>query len=64
MHDFQTMLAVGLPTDYHVEDTWTNYDRLAARITDRFNDSIETSKSKPWWKVGLNLLHPSAFGAG
>lgn len=58
MRDFQTTLAAGLPSDYHVEDTWANYDKLAARIAERF----EASKSvriaerfegpkKPWWKV-------------
>jgi hypothetical protein len=46
MRDFQTTLAVGLPSDYHVENTWANYDRLAARIDERF----AASKRKPWWK--------------
>ena len=46
MRDFQKTLAAGLPSDYHVEDTWANYERLAARIDDRF----EASKNKSWWK--------------
>jgi hypothetical protein len=46
MRDFQRTLTVGLPSDYHVEDTWSNYDKLAACISNRFEAS-----RKPWWKV-------------
>lgn len=35
--DYETTLAEGLPTMYHVEDTWENYDKIAAVIDQRFN---------------------------
>ena len=30
--DYERLLAAGLPSTYHVEDTWKNYDRLAPTI--------------------------------
>ncbi len=41
--DYEHNLADGLPTIYHVDDTWTNYDRLAPVISQRYAD----------WKAGL-----------
>jgi hypothetical protein len=34
--DYDEMLAKDLPSLYHVADTWENYDRLKARIDERF----------------------------
>ncbi len=34
--DYQELLASGLPSFYHVEDTWDNYHKIAARITERY----------------------------
>lgn len=34
--DYQALLASGLPSFFHVPDTWENYDRLARRIEQRF----------------------------
>jgi hypothetical protein len=34
--DYDGALATGLPTTYHVEDSWENYDRIAAVIDERF----------------------------
>lgn len=36
--DYETTLAEGLPTMYHVENTWENYDRIATVIDRRFAD--------------------------
>ena len=36
LDDFESLLAGGLPTMYHVRDTWENYDRLKATIDERF----------------------------
>ncbi len=42
--DYEEMLGEGLPSLYHVEDSWENFDRLAPRIDQRFQE----------WKRGLN----------
>jgi hypothetical protein len=34
--DYQELLAKGLPTPYHVADTWENYDILRKRIDERY----------------------------
>lgn len=36
LEDYATVLGDGLPTVYHVEDSWENYDRLAPVIDQRF----------------------------
>jgi hypothetical protein len=46
MRDFQAILSAGLPSDYHVQDTRANYEKLAMRINERF----EAWKRKPWWQ--------------
>ena len=44
--DFQRTLSTGLASDYLVEDTWENYDRMAKIIDDRYAEF----RQKPWWK--------------
>ena len=34
--DYGQLLGAGLPSLYHVEDSWENFDRLAARIDQRY----------------------------
>jgi hypothetical protein len=34
--DYERAIGEGLPTIYHVEDSWENYDRLAPIIDERF----------------------------
>jgi hypothetical protein len=34
--DYQELLAKGLPTPFHVADTWANYDILRKRIDERY----------------------------
>jgi len=36
MEDYERVLAAGLPTTYHVEDTWANYDAIALLISRRY----------------------------
>jgi len=36
--DYSELLTKGLPTMYHVADTWANYDRLKERIDQRYRD--------------------------
>lgn len=35
-HDYEEILGHELPTIYHVDDTWPNYDKLKARINQRY----------------------------
>jgi len=62
--DYEETLSKGEPTLYHIEDSWTNYDKLAPVIDRRFSewkDGKMTSFGsedfdrdgivvKPWWK--------------
>ena len=36
LEDYEDVLGRGLPTLYHVEDSWANFDRMASRIDERF----------------------------
>jgi hypothetical protein len=36
-HDFEEILSAGLPSCYHVEDNWANYELLKARIDMRYD---------------------------
>ncbi|MEM7477596.1 MAG: hypothetical protein AAF483_21625 [Planctomycetota bacterium] len=38
LDDYEALLATGLPTTYHVQDTPENYAVICARITERFNE--------------------------
>jgi hypothetical protein len=35
LQDYEELLVKGLPSLYHVEDTWENYEVIARRISDR-----------------------------
>lgn len=43
-HDYEEVLGKDLPSIYHVDDTWPNYDKLKARITARYEewDKVKT----------------------
>jgi len=46
--DYESTLAGGLPTLYHVENTWENYDKIAPIISRRY---MEWKKNKEkWWE--------------
>lgn len=36
--DYHNVLVKGIPSIYHVEDTWPNYDKMIERISLRFDD--------------------------
>lgn len=36
--DYQTLLASGLPSIYHVTDGWDSYEKMAVQISKRFED--------------------------
>ena len=50
--DYEDTLCQGLPSLYHVKDTWENYYRIKAVIDTRFLGWKKRSGPKPWvfWK--------------
>ena len=50
--DYEDALCQGLPSLYHVKDTWENYGKIKAVIDMRFLEWKKKSKPKPWifWK--------------
>ncbi len=44
MADYEMTLANGLPSTYHVPDTWSNYDKLKSMLDKRF---VEFNQNKP-----------------
>jgi hypothetical protein len=48
--DYKQTLAKGLPSFWHVADTWENYDRLAPVITRRFEEWKNPAPRKRWWQ--------------
>lgn len=36
--DYKEILAGDLPSVYHVQDTWDNYDQISQKITQRYQD--------------------------
>ena len=47
--DYREVLAVGLPSFWHVGDTWENYDRLDPVITRRY-EAWKHPPQKKWWQ--------------
>jgi hypothetical protein len=52
LKDYGECLAKGLPTMYHVQDTWENYDKIKQRIDQRYQAWKKRQRKKPWefWK--------------
>lgn len=46
LKDFHNLLSTGLASDYLVEDTSSNYERVAAKISERDMNFA----GKPWWR--------------
>lgn len=42
--DYEEVLGTDLPSIYHVEDTWSNYEKLKARISTRYAEWIRLKK--------------------
>jgi hypothetical protein len=47
LSDYARVLAVGVPSLYHVADTWDNYDRIAPLISKAF---MRWKAGTPWWQ--------------
>ncbi len=47
--DYELALADDLPTLYHVEDSWQNYDKLSKVLNKKFKQW--KSPKKKWWQV-------------
>ena len=48
--DYETALIGNLPSLYHVEDNWDNYDRISLLISRRYI-KWQNSKGKQWWQI-------------
>ena len=51
--DYDRVLAAGLPSTYHVQDSWANYDRIAPVISGRFREW--KTRKPPLWRRLLRL---------
>jgi len=51
LSDYEKTLAIGLPTLFHVQDTWENYEKIKKVIDKRFLEWNKRNEKKPWWKV-------------
>ena len=47
--DYETILAENLPTLYHVDDSWENFNKISVIISKRFS-KWQASKKKPRWQ--------------
>ena len=47
--DYEEVLGRGLPSMYHVADTWENYDKIAPVISSRFSKWRQRRDTK-WWE--------------
>lgn len=54
--DYEEILGRGLPSIYHVDDTWPNYDQLKARINQRYK---EWAKLKTLLEEATPRVHAS-----
>jgi hypothetical protein len=48
--DYKKVLAAGLPSFWHVADSWTNYDKIAVVISRRYEEWKDPSRRKRWWQ--------------
>ena len=48
--DYKKVLTAGLPSFWHVADTWENYEKIAAVISRRYEEWKNPSRRKRWWQ--------------
>jgi len=48
--DYKRVLAAGLPSFWHVADSWDNYEKIAAVISQRFQAWKSPPPRKRWWQ--------------
>jgi hypothetical protein len=51
LDDYEMTLANELPTLFHVEDNWDNYEAIGKVIDKRFSEWKLKNNKKPWWKI-------------
>jgi hypothetical protein len=51
LNDYDTTLSNGLPSMYHVADTWDNYKKLKSVLDKWFTDWKNQNNKKPFWKL-------------
>ena len=47
--DYKKVLVAGLPSFWHVADTWPNFDKIAPVITRRYEE-WKNPRKKRWWQ--------------
>jgi len=48
--DYKKVLTAGLPSFWHVANTWENYEKIAAVISRRYEEWKNPSRRKRWWQ--------------
>jgi hypothetical protein len=48
--DYKQVLAAGLPSFWHVADTWDNYEKIGAVINRRYEEWKNPGRKKRWWQ--------------
>jgi len=53
LKDYDRVLVKRLPSQYHVQDTWANFDRLRPVLDKRLTEWRRGARSgrRPWWKL-------------
>jgi hypothetical protein len=49
IQDYQRAVGAGLPSLYHVEDTWENFERVC-KVVDERHLRWKENRGRPWWK--------------
>ena len=63
--DYKRILAAGLPSFWHVADSWDNYEKIAAVISRRYQAWKSPPPRKRWWqfwKFGMTCALLCALG--
>ena len=50
LKDYEKTLLNGMPSLYHVEDTWENFDKIKEVIDKRYLEWKSMNNKKPFWK--------------
>jgi hypothetical protein len=51
LRDYMELLGKGLPTPYHVQNTWENYEKLKKRIERRYGDWKRKESPNLWKRI-------------
>jgi hypothetical protein len=50
LNDYEATLVKELPSLYHVQDTWENYEKIKRVMDNRFSEWKKQTTKKSWWK--------------